>query len=404
MKIINGGLVAPKGFKAGGIHCGIRKNATKKDLAVILSEKVGVAAAVYTKNLVKGAPILVTKSNLKDGYAQGVIVNSGNANTCNDNGVEIAEEMCKLFGEKYNILKENVIIASTGVIGEKLNIEPIKKGLQEIEIRNDFSGSNDASCAIMTTDLVNKEFAIEFYINEVLCKIGVIAKGSGMIHPNMATMLGFITTDVNISCKMLEEALTLSVEDTYNMLSVDGDTSTNDMVSIIANGLSGNKIIDEKDENFYEFLKALKFVNEKIVLRMAKDGEGATKLLLVNVDGAIDTHTAKVIAKSVCCSSLVKTAIFGTDANWGRILCAMGYSGVDFNVDNVKVELVSAVGKVLVCEKGRGVTFSEEKALKVLQEDEITIDITLYEGDGKARAYGCDLTYEYVKINGEYRS
>lgn len=405
-KYIEGSVIAPKGFKAFGVHCGIRPNRQKNDLGIILSEKQGSAAAVYTQNKVKGAPITVTKNNLKNKKAQGVIVNSGNANTCNANGIEIAEEMCLLMEENFNINNDDVIVASTGVIGEKLSISPIKKGVLELKDKlvSSLEGSKQVAYSIMTTDTVRKEMAVEFQLDGKACRIGLIAKGSGMIHPNMATMLSFITTDCNITGELLEIALKESVDETYNMLSVDGDTSTNDMVSIIANGMCGNKLIDSDNGDFQIFKSALNALNEKMVKIIAKDGEGATKLLTVIVTGGGTINDSRAIAKSVCTSSLVKTAIFGEDANWGRILCAIGYAEANVDVTKVGVSIESNKGKIQVCEKGSGVLFSEEIASKILKEDEINISITLEDGNCDARAFGCDLSYDYVKINGDYRT
>ena len=404
MNYIQGGVTAPKGYKAYGVHCGIRKNKTKKDLALIISEKKGTAAAVYTKNLVKGAPLTVTKNNISDGYAQAVICNSGNANTCNANGIEIAENMCALVEKHTGISAKDVIVASTGVIGQPLDISPIANGMEELVSGLNQNGSVDAATAIMTTDTVLKECAVSFTIDGKECKMGGIAKGSGMIHPNMATMLVFVTTDVSISSNLLKKSLSEDVLDSFNMISVDGDTSTNDMVSVIANGMAENKEITEENEDFEIFKKALASITCKLCRMIAKDGEGATKLLECNVKGAKDTETARVVAKSVVCSSLLKAAMFGADANWGRVLCAIGYSGADVDVSKVDVSFSSKAGKVDVCQNGAGIEFSEDIAKTVLTEDEIQINVSLGEGVGSATAWGCDLTYDYVKINGDYRT
>ncbi|MBQ7960410.1 MAG: bifunctional glutamate N-acetyltransferase/amino-acid acetyltransferase ArgJ [Clostridia bacterium] len=404
MKLINGGVCAAIGFKASGIHAGIRKNKDKKDLALIVSEKIASAASTYTQNLVKGAPIYVTKANISDGYAQAIICNSGNANTCNANGIEIAEGMCELVEKHTGIKKTDVIVASTGVIGQPLDLAPIAEGMEKLTSSLNYDGSNDAAEAIMTTDLVKKEIAYEFEIDGKICHIGGIAKGSGMIHPNMATMLVFLTTDTAISPEMLQKALSADILDSFNMISVDGDTSTNDMVSVLANGMAENPEITTEGKNYDEFCKALSAVTTYLCRNIAKDGEGATKLLECRVSGGKDTQTAKTIAKSVICSSLFKAAMFGADANWGRILCAIGYSGADCDVNKVAVNLSSSAGAIHVCEKGSGVDFDEDVAKTVLSEDEIIIDITLGDGDGKAVAWGCDLTYDYVKINGDYRT
>lgn len=403
MKIILGGVCAPKGYKASGIHCGIRKNKEKKDLSLIVSEVLADSASVYTTNLVKGAPILVTKQNLQNGKAQAIICNSGNANTCNSNGIEIAEDTCKLVEKYLHIDKTDVIVASTGVIGQKMDITPIKNGMESL-VKNLGNNSNEACEGIMTTDTIKKEIAVEFALGGKVCKMGGIAKGSGMIHPNMATMLVFLTCDVCIDSKLLQKAISSDVEKSFNMVSVDGDTSTNDMLSIMCNGLAGNEKIVSENEDYAEFCKALNFVTTNLCKKIAKDGEGATKLLECNVFGAKDDKNAKLIAKSVICSSLLKSAMFGSDANWGRVLCAIGYSKADTNVNKIDVVFASNKGEILVCEKGSGVDFSEEKAKIILSEDEIQINVTCKDGNAKATAWGCDLTYDYVKINGDYRT
>ncbi|MBP3939278.1 MAG: bifunctional glutamate N-acetyltransferase/amino-acid acetyltransferase ArgJ [Clostridia bacterium] len=403
MKEITGGICAAKGFKANGIHCGIRKNKTKRDLALITSDVKAAAAAVYTTNLVKGAPLTVTKNHIADGYAQAVICNSGNANTCNANGIEIAEQMSELVEKATGISKDDVVIASTGVIGQVLDITPIANGMDELA-----AGLGDhsdlAAEGIMTTDTIKKEIAISFEIDGVECKIGGIAKGSGMIHPNMATMLVFITTDVAIAPELLQKALSTDIASTFNMVSVDGDTSTNDMVTVLANGMAGNKLIDKEDENFAKFCKALNSVTVYLCRKIAGDGEGATKLLECKVSGAKDEKTAKTVAKSVICSSLLKAAMFGADANWGRVLCAIGYSGADVDVNKIDVSFESSKGRLDVCVNGAGIDFSEEKAKEILLEKEIDILVELNSGDANATAWGCDLTYDYVKINGDYRT
>ena len=403
MELINGGICAAKGFTAGGIHCGIRKNKTKRDVALIFSEKKASAAAVYTTNLVKGAPLAVTKMHLLDGKAQAVICNSGNANTCNANGIEVAQAMAKLTADTLGISEDDVVVASTGVIGQPLDVTPIKNGLPALK---GALGNNSAEAAegIMTTDTVKKEIAVSFEIDGVECKIGGIAKGSGMIHPNMATMLVFITSDVAISSEMLQKALSADIQNTFNMVSVDGDTSTNDMVTVLANGMAGNKEITEDGEAFDTFMKALNTVTVHLCRMIAGDGEGATKLLECRVTGAADEKTAKTVAKSVICSSLTKAAMFGADANWGRVLCAIGYSGADVDVTKVDVSFESAKGIIPVCENGSGIEFSEEIAKEILLEKEIVINVGLNSGDFSSTAWGCDLTYEYVKINGDYRT
>ncbi len=404
MKQINGGICAAKGFKASGIHAGIRKNKTKKDLALIISETQAAAASTYTQNLVKGAPIYVTKDNIANGYAQAIICNSGNANTCNANGIEIAEAMCELVEKHTGISKTDVVVASTGVIGQPLDITPIANGMDSLTKALSSDGSNDAAEAIMTTDTRKKEIAFEFEIGGKTCHIGGIAKGSGMIHPNMATMLVFVTTDANISPEMLQKALSADIQDSFNMISVDGDTSTNDMVSVLANGMAENPKIENIGADYNAFCEALSAVTTYLCRSIAKDGEGASKLLESHVSGAKDTKNAKIIAKSVVCSSLFKAAMFGSDANWGRILCAIGYSGAECDVNKVAVDLASSAGRIAVCKDGSGVDFDEDFAKKVLSEDEIIIDINLGDGCGEATAWGCDLTYDYVKINGDYRT
>ena len=404
MKLIDGGVCAAKGFVANGIHCGIRKNKTKRDLAMIMSECPASAAAVYTTNLVKGAPLLVTKAHLANGVAQAVICNSGNANTCNANGIEVAEQMSALVAKELGISANDVVVASTGVIGQPLNLEPIANGIPVLAKGLSANGGEAAAEGIMTTDTVKKEVAVSFEIGGKTCTLGGIAKGSGMIHPNMATMLVFITTDVAISPAMLQKALSTDITNTFNMVSVDGDTSTNDMVTVLANGMAGNDEITEENEDFAIFMKALNTVTVALCRMIAGDGEGATKLLECNVTGAEDVPTAKTVAKSVICSSLLKAAMFGADANWGRVLCAIGYSGANVDVNAVDVSFRSAKGEIAVCKNGAGVEFSEEIAKEILLEKEIEILISLGKGEGSATAWGCDLTYDYVKINGDYRT
>ena len=404
MKIIEGGICAAKGFTANGVHCGIRKNHTKKDLSLIFSVAPANAAAVYTTNLVKGAPLTVTKKHLHNGIAQAVICNSGNANTCNANGIEIAELMSELTAKQLGINADDVVVASTGVIGQPLSIEPIAAGLPELAAGLSIHGGQAAAEGIMTTDTVMKEVAVEFLLDGKTCHIGGIAKGSGMIHPNMATMLVFITTDCAISSEMLQKALSGDITGTFNMLSIDGDTSTNDMVTVLANGLAGNREIIAEGEAFNTFMKALNTVTIDLCRKIAGDGEGATKLLECKVSGAADLITARTVAKSVICSSLLKAAMFGADANWGRVLCAIGYSGANVDVDKVDVSFKSAAGEILVCKDGAGVEFSEEIAKQILLEKEIEILVGLNAGSVEATAWGCDLTYEYVKINGDYRT
>ena len=404
MKFINGGVCAAKGFMASGIHCGIRKNKTKKDLALIVSETRASVACVYTTNLVKGAPLILTKEHVQDGFAKAIICNSGNANTCNANGIEIAKEMSKLVEKHTDVSANDVVVASTGVIGQKLDITPIANGMKVLVASLEKDNSDAAAQAIMTTDTVDKQVAVEFEIDGKVCKIGGIAKGSGMIHPNMATMLVFITTDCAITSQMLQKALSTDIASTFNMVSVDGDTSTNDMVTVLANGMAGNSVIDTEGENFDIFMKALNSVTVSLCRMIAGDGEGATKLLECKVTGAKTLQTAKTVAKSVICSSLLKAAMFGADANWGRVLCAIGYSGADVDVEKIDVSFKSDKGEILVCQNGAGVDFSEEQAKEILLEKEIDILVNLNDGNECSRAWGCDLTYDYVKINGDYRT
>lgn len=404
MKLIKGGICAAKGFSASGIHAGIRKNKTKKDLALILSSVPAKAAAVYTQNLVKGAPLSVTKKHIENGIAQAIICNSGNANTCNSDGIEIAEKMCSCLSSATGISENDIVVASTGVIGQPLDIAPIKAEIPSLVSSLSEQGSTDACSAIMTTDTKEKEIALEFTLGGKLCHIGGIAKGSGMIHPNMATMLVFITSDVSISAEMLKKALSQDVASTFNMLSIDGDTSTNDMAVVLANGLAENAEITEDGEDFAIFMKALNTVNVALCRMIASDGEGATKLLECMVTGAKSENSAKAVAKSVVCSSLLKAAMFGADANWGRVLCAIGYSGADVAVDKVDVSFKSKSGKIDVCKNGCGIDFSEDTAKKILSENEIEIWVELNDGNAASTAWGCDLTYDYVKINGDYRT
>ncbi len=403
LKQIQGGVCAAKGFTANGVHCGIRKNKTKLDLSLIYSDVPASAAAVYTQNLVKGAPLTVTKNHIADGIARAVICNSGNANTCNANGIEIAEETCALLASELGIAATDVVVASTGVIGQPLDITPIAKGIPSLVAG--LGAHSDLACeGIMTTDTKPKEIAFAFTVGGKTCRIGGIAKGSGMIHPNMATMLVFVTTDCAISANMLKKALSEDVKTSFNMVSIDGDTSTNDMVSVLANGKAGNETIDGDGAAFDVFCEALHAVTADLCRKIAGDGEGATKLLECKVEGGKTEEIAKIVAKSVICSSLFKAAMFGADANWGRVLCAIGYAGADVDVQKVDVAFRSAKGEILVCKNGAGVPFSEEKAKEILLESEIEVLIGLNDGEGKAVAWGCDLTYDYVKINGDYRT
>ena len=403
VKFIEGGVCAPLGFKASGIYCGIRQGKTKKDLALIVSDIPASAAAVYTKNLVKGAPIYVTMDNLKNGIASAVICNSGIANTCNADGIEKAVEMCKIAGEALSLPYENIIVASTGVIGQPLNLEPIKSGISGLVNSLSYSGSHEAVQAIMTTDTIPKEMAVSVDIGSVSVKLGGMAKGSGMINPNMATMLSFLTTDAKIAPQLLSKLIKSAADVSFNRVSVDGDTSTNDMLSIMANGKSGIEIIDGT-ESFDKFKEALDELCISLSKMLAGDGEGATKLIECKVSGAPDIETAARISDSVINSPLVKTAMFGEDANWGRILCAIGYSGAEIDVNLIDVSLKSEAGEIEVCKNGAGVSFSEEYALEILKCNEITINASLNQGNFGSASWGCDLSYDYVKINGDYRT
>lgn len=398
------GVCAPVGFKAAGVHCGIRPTQTKLDLGAIVSDVMCVASAVYTQNKVFGAPITVTRNNLRDNQAQAVICNSGIANTCAADGIETAQEMCKLIANVAGISEEDVIVASTGVIGQSLPMDNIRNAMPELKSKLSYDGGHDFVKSIMTTDTFPKEVSCSFELDGKTCSIGAVAKGSGMIHPNMATLLSFITTDVNITSDLLDKALKKVVSNTLNMLSVDGDTSTNDTTSIMANGLAKNSLIDSEDENYNIFCDALEQIMLYLTKQLAKDGEGATKTLEVKVSSALNDMTAKTLAKSVITSSLVKTAMFGSDANWGRILCALGYADAEFDANKVEVIFESEAGSIVVCENGAGINFDEDIAKNILDKDYIYININLYQGQGTATAWGCDLTYDYVKINGDYRS
>ncbi|MBR0231638.1 MAG: bifunctional glutamate N-acetyltransferase/amino-acid acetyltransferase ArgJ [Clostridia bacterium] len=404
MKLTEGGVCAAKGFTANGIHCGVRPNKTKKDLALIVSERLASAAAVYTTNKVFGAPITVTKKHLENGRAKACVCNSGIANTCCSGGVETAERICEAAAKVIGCGADDIIIASTGVIGQPLDPAPIEKGLPALAAGLNANGSDDAAAGIMTTDTVKKEIAVEFELGGKTCRMGGIAKGSGMIHPDMATMLVFITCDAAISPEMLKKALSADVKNTFNMISVDGDTSTNDMVTVLCNGCAGNAEITGENGDYEVFMKALNTVTVHLCRMIAADGEGATKLLECKVSGAKTGDDAKKVAKSVVCSSLLKAAMFGADANWGRVLCAAGYSGADIDVNKIDVSFVSEAGEVAVCKNGCGIGFSEEHAKKVLSEKEIDIVIALNDGECDSTAWGCDLTYDYVKINGDYRT
>ena len=401
---IEGGVCTPAGFSAAGVHCGIRKNRSKRDLALIAADRDCAAAAVYTRNLVKGAPLAVTKRNLNDGRARAVICNSGNANTCNADGEEKAWQMCEIAAGLLDIRPEAVIVASTGVIGQILPIEPIQSAAADLKAALSPAGGDDAAEAILTTDTVKKQGAVEFQAGGKTCRIGAMVKGSGMIHPNMATMLCFVTSDAAISSEALQQALTAAVDVTFNMVSIDGDTSTNDMVSILASGAAGNAEITPGSEDLLVFTEALTGLLRDLARKVAGDGEGATHLIECRVTGASSKETARTVAKSIVCSSLTKAAIFGADANWGRVLCAIGYAGVPVDVTKVDVAFRSAKGTIPVCKDGAGIPFDEDVAKEILLEKEVGIEVELNSGDFSATAWGCDLTYDYVKINGDYRT
>jgi len=401
-----GGVCAAAGFQANGLNCGLNADKNKNDLCLIVSDQICDVAAVYTQNKVKGAPILVTKKHLKATGKKGraVIANSKNANTCNQDGEEKAEKMCELAAKELGIQKDEVLVASTGVIGQILPIEPIQTAMPELVKGLSYHGNEKAVNAIMTTDTVAKQVAVEFTLSGKKVHIGGMAKGSGMIHPNMATTLNFITTDLAVSSEMLQKALNEIVKITYNCLSIDGDTSTNDMVCVMANGMAGNEKIMLENEDYHKLKQGLYIVMMNLTRMLAKDGEGATKLIECKCSGAPDLDTAIIIAKSVVHSPLLKCAIFGEDANWGRILCAIGYAEAEFEVEKLDVDMASSKGVLPVCRNGFGVEFSEEEAKKILAEDEIQILVNMKQGEKTATAWGCDLTYDYVKINGDYRS
>ena len=401
---ISGGICAPKGFRASGVHAGIRRNTAKKDLALIVSEVPAKGAGVYTRNLVKGAPLLVTQKHLQNGTAQAIICNSGNANTCNADGIATAMQMTELTADALGIASEHVLVASTGVIGVPLEIAPIAVALPNLVQTLNQDGSTAAAEAIMTTDTVAKEIAVEFELGGVTCRIGGIAKGSGMIHPDLATMLVFLTTDVAISRDLLADALSTDVASSFNMITVDGDTSTNDMALLLANGMAGNLKITEKNADFAVFMQALNTVTVYLCRLLAGDGEGATHLIECAVKGAQTDADARKMAKAIIASALVKTAIFGADANWGRVLCAIGYSGAQVDINGIDLDFVSAAGQIAVCRNGAGIVFNEAEAKKVLSAPEVTILVTAHDADGEATGWGCDLTYDYVKINGDYRT
>ncbi|MDR3072850.1 MAG: bifunctional glutamate N-acetyltransferase/amino-acid acetyltransferase ArgJ [Clostridiales Family XIII bacterium] len=404
IKFTDKGICAPKGFRASGVHVGFRENQKKKDLGLLVSDVMCNAFAVHTQNKVKGAPILVNREHLKDGKAQGIVVNSGNANTCAPNGVQVARETCRLAADALGLKAEDLLVCSTGVIGQEINIETFERGIPRVVKKLSYDDSESLARSIMTTDKITKQVAVSFEVAGKMCHIGAVAKGSGMINPNMATMLSFLTTDVSISREMLRTALLNDVADTYNQIYIDGDTSTNDTVAILANGLAGNPEIDAPGAEFDLFCEALNQVTVTLCRLLAKDGEGATKLIECVVKNAPTKRIARIVSSSVVGSDLVKTAIFGEDANWGRVLCAVGYADADFECAHIDVVLSSQAGDILVCKGSEAVNFSEEKAAKILACDEIRIDVDLHDGSKDAVAYGCDLTFGYVRINGRYRS
>ena len=404
IKIISGGVTAAKGFKAAGVYSGIRKGGNKSDMALIVSDVPGNAAAVYTKNKVKAAHIAVTKRHLADGIAQAVLCNSGNANTCTPDGEEIAEKATQIAAAQLGIKSEDILPAATGVIGVPLPIEPFEKAMPELVSSLSEDGSKDAAFAILTTDTYIKEYAVQFEAGGKICTLGGIAKGSGMIHINMGTMLSFISTDCAISKEMVSKALHDVITDTYNQVSVDGDTSTNDTVVVIANGMAENPEITEEGADYDEFFQALKIVSTELSKMIAGDGEGCTKLLEAHVTNAPDKDVARLVSKSIICSSLFKAAVFASDANWGRILCAIGYTDADFDASNIDVSVKSEAGEVQVCKASASIPFDDDFATEILSKKAVTVKVDLHDGTEEAYAWGCDLTYDYVKINGSYRS
>ena len=404
IKTVGGGICAPKGFKAAAVHCGIRNNAARKDLMMIVSDRICDAAAVYTKNKVKGAPIEVTRENLTDGKALAVICNSGNANTCAPGGKELALQTCSMAAKHLKCRHEDIIVASTGIIGEKMSLRPFEKGVPELCENLARKNSLAAAEGIMTTDTVPKEMAVKFMVSGKECFIGGIAKGSGMIHPDMATMLCFITSDADISAEMLHAALKEDVKNSFNQISVDGDTSTNDMVAVMANGTAGNKRISSVNGDYEVFAEALHTVTEELAKKMAADGEGAGKLIEIIVEGAPDKDTARRISRSIVASNLFKAACFGHDANWGRIICAIGYTPGDFSTEKVHISLASNTGEIQVCRSSAACGFDEEKAARILSEKEIKVRVDINQGRAEAKAWGCDLTHDYVTINGDKRT
>ncbi len=402
MEIISGGVCAALGFEAGSIRCGIKPSRASDDLAIIVAESECTAAAVYTMNRVKAAPLYVTMGHLENGVARAIVVNAGNANACAPNGMENAKRMAQAAAARLGIAPEEVVVASTGVIGEQLPIACIEQTVPQIALSR--TGSDAAARAIMTTDTQEKSIAVSFTIDGKTCHLGGICKGSGMIHPNMGTMLCFLTTDCAITHEMLQTALAEITRKTFNRVSIDGDTSTNDMCVVLASGKANNELIDWKSESYGVFYEALCMVMTRMARMIAADGEGATKLITCTVTGARSEEAAERLAKAVCASSLVKAAMFGEDANWGRVLCAMGYSKAPFRPEYVDVRFQSEAGEVAVCQNGAGLAFDEAQAKTVLCAKEVIIAVEIHEGTYDATAWGCDLTYDYVKINGDYRT
>ena len=407
LKYIEGGVCAAQGFRAAGIHVGVKTHAAwKKDVALIVSDVDCAAAAMFTTNVVKAAPIHVDRKHLADGKARAIVANSGNANACAPQGEENAIKMCAAAAKAIGCPPEDVLVSSTGVIGQTLKVQVIEEGMPALyeALEHSVEASDAAAHAIMTTDTVKKEVAVETVIGGKTVRMGGIAKGSGMIHPNMGTMLCFLTTDCAISPVMIRAALKEVVSKTFNRISVDGDTSTNDSCIVLANGLAGNAEITEQGADYQAFTEALMTLCTELARKMAADGEGAKHLITCTVTGAVDEKTAETVARSVISSTLTKAAIFGADANWGRVLCAMGYSGAEFDPETVDVSFASAAGDIAVCEKGRGLPFDEDLAKKILTEHDVEIHISMGAGAGTATCWGCDITYDYIKINGDYRT
>ena len=407
MEIINGGVTAAKGFEAAGCEAGV-KYKNRKDMAMVYSQKPCVAAGVFTSNVVKAAPVLWDKNVVTNSpYAQAVVVNSGIANACTGTvGYDCCKKTAESVAKVLDIPMDAVLVASTGVIGMQLPVDKITAGIEKLAGMKEatLEAGTMAAEAIMTTDTVSKQAAVQFEIDGKVVTVGGMCKGSGMIHPNMCTMLGFVTTDIAISKELLQEALSEDVQDTFNMISVDGDTSTNDTLLVLANGMAGNAEITSKDDNYYKFVEALHYIDETLAKKMAGDGEGATALFETKVIHAATKEDAKILSKSVICSSLTKAAIFGHDANWGRILCALGYSGVQFDPEKVELFFEGKNGRIQIYKDGMATDYSEEEATKILSEPEVRVVVDMKMGDAEACAWGCDLTYDYVKINADYRS